>query len=63
MAVGPSASSLTLATFNIHMGIDGWGRPFDAVAACARLQADLIVIQESWAPGGGRPEHGPTSGR
>jgi endonuclease/exonuclease/phosphatase family metal-dependent hydrolase len=55
MTVGPSASSLTLATFNIHMGIDGWGRPFDAVAACAQLEAHVMVIQESWSPGGGRP--------
>ena len=28
-------ASLTLATFNVHMGVDGWGRPYDVVSGCA----------------------------
>jgi len=44
---------LTLATFNVHGGVDGWGRPFDVVAECAALDADVLVLQESWAPAGG----------
>lgn len=44
------ARRLTVATFNIHAGVDGWGRPFDAVQACAALDADVLVLQEDWAP-------------
>jgi endonuclease/exonuclease/phosphatase family metal-dependent hydrolase len=43
-------ASLTLATFNVHMGVDGWGRPFDIVGECAALGADVLVMQESWEP-------------
>ncbi len=48
-------ASLTLATFNVHMGVDGWGRPYDVLSACAGLGADLLVMQESWAPDSGAP--------
>jgi endonuclease/exonuclease/phosphatase family metal-dependent hydrolase len=48
-------ASLTLATFNVHMGVDGWGRPFDIVGECALLDADILVIQESWEPDDGSP--------
>ncbi len=44
--------SLTLASFNIHLGMDGWGRPFDVAGKCARLEADVIVLQECWTPDG-----------
>ena len=46
-------ASLTLATFNVHMGVDGWGRPFDVVGECEALGADILVIQESWEPDDG----------
>lgn len=49
------AGTVTLATFNMHMGIDGWGRPFDVVEACHHLAADVLVLQESWTPDGGGP--------
>lgn len=39
-----------MASFNIHGGIDGWGRPFDVVEACRRLDADVLVLQETWRP-------------
>ncbi len=42
--------SLTVASFNLHAGIDGWGRPFDVVAACRDLDADVLVLQETWTP-------------
>jgi endonuclease/exonuclease/phosphatase family metal-dependent hydrolase len=45
--------TLSLATFNVHMGVDGWGRPFDVVAECAALDADLVVLQEAWTPNDG----------
>lgn len=51
---------LTLASFNIH-----WGRgdrrggyaPFDVVDACRQLDADVIALQESWAPDDGVAQH------
>jgi len=52
---GPRPASLTLATFNVHLGVDGWGRPFDVVGGCRALGADVLVMQESWTPDGGAP--------
>jgi len=46
-------AEISLASFNIHGGIDGWGRPFDVVAACATVDTDILVLQESWGPTGG----------
>jgi len=44
---------LVVATFNIHAGTDGWGTPFDVVASCAELDADVLLLQETWTPEGG----------
>ncbi len=44
---------LTVANFNMHAGVDGWGRPFDFVAACAALDADVLALEESWTGAGG----------
>lgn len=49
-------SELTLASWNVH-----WGRgmkllrfpPFDLVAGCRLLDADVLVLQECWAPDDG----------
>jgi endonuclease/exonuclease/phosphatase family metal-dependent hydrolase len=46
-------SQLSVATFNVHCGVDGWGRPFDVAAECDALDADVLVMQESWTPVGG----------
>ena len=43
---------LVVASFNLHAGIDGWGRPYDVVDACERLEADVLVLQEAWTPAG-----------
>jgi endonuclease/exonuclease/phosphatase family metal-dependent hydrolase len=43
---------LRVANFNLHAGIDGWGRPFDVVAECAALDADVLVLEEVWRPDG-----------
>lgn len=51
---------LTIASYNIH-----WGRgakragypPFDVVEAARRLDADVLVLQESWAPDGRLSDH------
>jgi endonuclease/exonuclease/phosphatase family metal-dependent hydrolase len=47
-------SDFVAASFNVHAGVDGWGRPFDWLAACRSLDADVLVLQESW-----QPEEGP----
>lgn len=51
---------LTVVSFNVHWGRgdrrDGWP-PFDLVEACRDLEADVIVLQETWAPDGGRAQH------
>jgi len=39
-----------VASFNVHGGVDGYGRPFDVVAACRKLDADVLVLQETWTP-------------
>lgn len=44
--------SLVVATANLHAGIDGYGRPFDVVAAVLSLGADLVALQEVFAPAG-----------
>ncbi len=44
---------IVVATFNVHAGIDGWGEPFDVVASCADLDADVLLMQETWTPAGG----------
>ncbi len=55
MADPPPQASITLATFNIHMGVDGWGRPHDIAGRCRVLDADVYVLQESWTPDDGSP--------
>ena len=44
---------LSVASFNLHAGIDGWGRPFDVVGACRSIDADVLVLQECWSPDAG----------
>ena len=43
-------TSFSVATFNAHAGVDGWGRPYDVVAACRLIDADVLVLEENWAP-------------
>lgn len=44
----------TLASFNVHYGLDRHGRPFDVIAACRRLDTDVIALQETWRERGQR---------
>ena len=46
----PGPTTFVVANFNLHAGIDGWGRPFDVVAACRGIGADLLVLEECWTP-------------
>ncbi len=39
---------LSIANFNMHCGIDGWGRPYDYAAAITSLGTDVIVLEEAW---------------
>src|SRR5580658_661069 len=43
-------SDFVAASFNVHAGVDGWGRPFDWLAACRALDADVLVLEEAWEP-------------
>ena len=44
---------VVVASYNVHGGVDGWGRPFDVVAACRQVDADVLMLQESWCPDSG----------
>lgn len=44
---------LTIASYNVHWGLGPRGlgfAPFDVVDACRRLDADVLVLAETWAP-------------
>jgi endonuclease/exonuclease/phosphatase family metal-dependent hydrolase len=43
---------LSVANFNMHCGMDGWGRPFDYIGAMASFDADVIVLEETWTTSG-----------
>jgi endonuclease/exonuclease/phosphatase family metal-dependent hydrolase len=51
---------LTIASWNVHWGRsdrrDGYA-PFDVVDACGSLEADILVLQETWAPDGEIAQH------
>jgi endonuclease/exonuclease/phosphatase family metal-dependent hydrolase len=46
------ATVLSIANFNMHCGMDGWGRPYDYLAAIAALDADIVVLEETWTADG-----------
>lgn len=51
---------LTLASYNIHWGLGPRGLkfpPFDVVEAARRLDADVLILQESWAPDHAPSQH------
>jgi endonuclease/exonuclease/phosphatase family metal-dependent hydrolase len=50
---------LTVANFNMHAGIDGWGRPFDYLAVCRGSGADVLVLQEAWTSTDGSGDNQP----
>ena len=43
---------LSIANYNMHCGMDGWGRPYDYVGAVRALDADVIVLEEAWTSEG-----------
>jgi endonuclease/exonuclease/phosphatase family metal-dependent hydrolase len=51
---------LTVASFNLHWGAGGKldrHPPYDVVEAAKVLDADVLVLQESWAPDGEPAQH------
>ena len=49
MPVTP-AETLTIASLNMHGGVDRFGLAYDIEAACHQLKADVIALQEVWQP-------------
>jgi endonuclease/exonuclease/phosphatase family metal-dependent hydrolase len=45
-------ADVVLASLNVHGGRGAGGEPFDLAAACRRLAADVIAVQETWRPDG-----------
>jgi endonuclease/exonuclease/phosphatase family metal-dependent hydrolase len=45
-----SAEAFTIASLNMHGGVDRFGQPYDIEAACHQLKADVIALQEVWQP-------------
>jgi endonuclease/exonuclease/phosphatase family metal-dependent hydrolase len=43
---------ITIASLNMHGGLDRRGQPFDVEAACHYLKADVITVQEAWLQNG-----------
>jgi endonuclease/exonuclease/phosphatase family metal-dependent hydrolase len=37
-----------VATFNVHAGVDGWGRETPVVEAATSLATDVLFLQEAW---------------
>jgi endonuclease/exonuclease/phosphatase family metal-dependent hydrolase len=46
-------TDVVVASWNVHSGVDGWGRPFDVVGVCRVLDADVLVLVETWHPARG----------
>ena len=43
---------LTVTNYNMHCGMDGWGRPYDYVAEISAFGGDVIALEESWTTEG-----------
>ena len=41
-----------MANYNMHCGMDGWGRPYHYVGRIAGFGADVIALEESWTSAG-----------
>ena len=39
---------MRVATFNLHAGVDGWGRPTKALDLVKDLDADVLILPELW---------------
>ena len=50
-----------MATFNLHAGVDGWGRRTRALEHAAALGADVLVCPEMWRGDAGEDHFGALS--
>lgn len=39
---------MRVATFNLHAGVDGWGRPTRVLDVLKELDADIMILPELW---------------
>ncbi len=39
---------MRVATFNLHAGVDGWGRPTNVLDHVVGLDADVLILPELW---------------
>lgn len=39
---------LRVATYNLHAGVDGWGRRTNVVDDAVEIDADVLFVQEAW---------------
>ena len=39
---------MRVATFNLHAGVDGWGRPTRVLDVIKELDADVLILPELW---------------
>ncbi|HEV3187011.1 MAG TPA: endonuclease/exonuclease/phosphatase family protein [Acidimicrobiales bacterium] len=39
---------MRVATFNLHAGVDGWGRPTRVFEVIKELDADVLILPELW---------------
>ena len=39
---------MRVATFNLHAGVDGWGRPTRVLEVVKDLDADILILPELW---------------
>ncbi|MEI6710561.1 MAG: endonuclease/exonuclease/phosphatase family protein [Actinomycetota bacterium] len=39
---------MRIATFNMHAGVDGWGRPTQAFEGLIGLDPDIAILPETW---------------
>jgi endonuclease/exonuclease/phosphatase family metal-dependent hydrolase len=49
----PDRAEFVAASYNLHAGVDGWGRSHDVLGVCRSIDADVLVLQEAWHPDGG----------
>ncbi len=39
---------MRVVTFNLHAGVDGWGRPTGALETVVRMAPDVLICPETW---------------
>ncbi|MBK5287399.1 MAG: endonuclease/exonuclease/phosphatase family protein [Acidimicrobiia bacterium] len=44
-------AEFSVASFNLHWGVDMRGHAFDVLGAVQTIDADVVVLPESWRPG------------